>query len=331
MNRFNLILSALFAAQIVLTASLYFSSHAGSDLREQKALLEAPIDSINRITVEDADGNRSVLTKTDGKWLLTDYYQLPANQNSVSNMLSLLQKSQTRWPVATTSSARQRFKLAEDTFNKKIVIAGRADSEQTLYLGTSPGFRQLHVRRATEDEVYTAKLNNHDFPVKHTDLLDKTLLQPEGEIDLVKGPDFEFRKQENNWTPVDPEGKANDEALQQFSNTLARLLVQGVEKKPGDIKEAYELHIRADQKDYRYRLYTQDEKHFIYRDDQENLVFSINQSDYERITGHKANTLVLQEPDKEENMLSEENGAAPSEDMTVSPSQQDTKSDQNSS
>ena len=331
MNRFNLILSILFAVQIGVTASLYFSSHAGSDPRQQKALLEASIDTLDRITIEDADGNRSVLTKTDGKWLLTDYHQLPANQNNVSNMLSLLQKSQTRWPVATTASARQRFKLAEDAFNKKIVIGGGADNEQTLYLGTSPGFRQLHVRRAAEDEVYTVKLNSHDFPVKNTDLLDKTLLQPEGEIDLVKGPYFEFSKQENNLTPVDLEGNTNDEALKQLSNTLARLLIQGAEKKPGNVKETFELQVRAAQKDYRYRFYTLDEKHFINRDDQENLVFSISQSDYDRITGHKANTLVLQEPDKEENRLSEENGAEPSEEMTESSSQQETKSDQNSS
>lgn len=330
MNRFNLILVSVLAIQLVLTASVYLSTQSSTHLPQQKALLEASMDTIDRITIDDAQDNRSVLTKVDGQWQLAEYHQLPANQNSVNNMLSLLQKTNTGWPVATTSSSRKRFKLADEEFNKKIVISSGSDYEQILYLGTSPGFRQLHVRRSAEDEVYAVKLNSHDFPVKNSDLIDNTLLQLSAEIDMIKGENFKFNKQEGSWTTVNLEAKANEKAIKKLSSTLSGLIVLGAEKIPEEITDQHELSIASGEKNYNYRIFKQGDQRLVHRNDHE-LAFIITKPDYDSITTQNAQTLVIQEQVDDDNLLGEENKSKPSGEMTESSSQQKPEDDQNKS
>lgn len=289
------------------------------------------MDTIDRITIDDAQDNRSsVLTKVDGQWQLAEYHQLPANQNSVNNMLSLLQKTNTGWPVATTSSSRKRFKLADDEFNKKIVFSSGPDNNQTLYLGTSPGFRQLHVRRSAEDEVYAVKLNAHDFPSKSSDLLDNNLLRLTGNIDMIKGEDFTLSKQEDSWSPENLEGKANEEEIKTLSTTLANLVILGAEKIPEEITDQHELSIASGEQNYNYRLFKQGDQHLVHRDDHE-LAFIISKSDYDKISAQSAQTLVMLEKAEDNKKISEEKLSDPSGEMTESSSPQEPEDHQDKS
>jgi len=290
MNRFNQILIAALVVQIVLAGGIYFGSRTPSAEQTQMALLSADKSRINRITIDEGDDRQTVLSKVDGTWQLPGYHQLPANQSKVDELIARLETTNSGWPVATTESSRHRFKVGDEDFQKKVILSNGDDALLTLYLGTSPGFRQLHIRKAGEDEVYAVKLNSYDFPSQNADWLDKTLLQPEGDIAGLKGPDFSLDKQNDSWQLAEGTGEVIKEEINKITGTLKRLTVQGVEDKPVD-KSSYELSVTAAGNTHLYRFFKEGSDHYLSRDDYAE-VFKINKSDYEQITGLSATQLV---------------------------------------
>ena len=297
MNRFNQILIAALLVQAIIAGGIFFGNQPPAAEQLRTALLSADKNEVDRITIDEGDGKQTVLTKADGIWLLPDYHQLPADNSKVDGILARLEATSSGWPVATTASGRDRFKVADDSFQKKVTLSKGDDDLQTLYLGTSPGFRQLHIRRSGEDQVYAVKLNSYDFPSQHSSWLDKTLLQPEADIVSLKGPDFAFNRLGDDWQLIEGEGEAVNDEVDKLIRTLTRLSVHGVEDVSVDDSE-YELSISAAGDSYIYRFYKEGSNHYISRDDF-NEVFRINQSDYENITGLSATQLVKQADDEE--------------------------------
>lgn len=321
MNRFNQILGAALAVQVVIAGGLYFGSQPPAADQVQMALLNTEQSQIDRITIDEGDAKQTVISKVDGQWQLPDYHQLPANQGKVSDILTTLETTKSGWPVATTESSRERFEVADDNFQKKVVLSQGGNEIQTLYLGTSPGFRQLHVRRAGEDEVYAVKLNSYDFPSQQTNWLDKTLLQPKGDIASLKGADFSFNKQGDDWQLTEGEGKPVKAEIEKITSTLARLNIQSAEEKSVDQID-YELTVKAAGDALNYRFFKEGSDHFVSRDDY-SQAFKINKSDYEKITGQTAKQLVKHIDVGEENTVADSVPNESAKNLTTSDNEQE--------
>jgi len=303
MNRFNQVLGAALAVQVVIAGGLYFGGQPPATDQVQMALLNTEQSLINHIAIDEGDAKQTVLSKVDGKWQLPDYHQLPANQSKVLDILNTLETTKIGWPVATTESSRERFEVSDEGFQKKVVLSQGDKEIQTLFLGTSPGFRQLHIRRSGEDEVYAVKLNSYDFPSQNTNWLDKTLLQPKGDIASLKGVDFAFNKQGNDWQLSTGEGEPIKEEIENLTSTLARLNIQSAAEKLADQID-YELMVKAAGDTLNYRFFKDGSDHFISRDDY-SLAFKINKSDYEKITGQTAIQLVKKIIAEEQSSIAE--------------------------
>ena len=65
------------------------------------------------------------------------------------------------------------------------VAASFGEVVADVYLGTSPGYQQVHARRADDEAVYSVGIANYQVPPEADDWLDKTLLQPRGDIASV--------------------------------------------------------------------------------------------------------------------------------------------------
>jgi len=290
MNRFNQVLGVALAVQVVIASGLYFGSQPPAADQVQMTLLNTEKGQIDRIRIDDGDGKQITLSKVDGKWKLPEYHQLPANQNKVADILNTLETTKTDWPVATTESSRERFEVTDGNFQKRVVLSQGDKEVQTLYLGTSPGFRQLHVRRSGENEVYAVKLNSYDFPSQNTTWLDKTLLQTKGDIASLKGADYTLTKQGDEWQVSDGDGDPVEAEIQKITSTLARLNIQGAVDRSVDQID-YELTVKAAGDTLNYRFFKDGSDHFVSRDDY-SQAFKINKSDYEKITAQTATRLV---------------------------------------
>ncbi len=94
--------------------------------------------------------------RQDGKWLVDREHKYPADPGKVENFIGKLLKLKSNRLVTTTAASHVRLKVADQVFNKKVTIAA-GDRHITLFFGTSPTNKTLHVRLDKENEVYLAR------------------------------------------------------------------------------------------------------------------------------------------------------------------------------
>lgn len=290
MNRLNQILVAVLAVQIVAAGGIYYASKPMASAEVQTALLDFDRQKVSRVTIVGEDGKQAVLSKSGDSWQLPDYHQLPADAEKLQRVLDALNTTRSGWPVANTSDGRERFKVADDDFHKKVVLGTDEKTLKTLYIGTSPGYRQLYVRRAGEDEVYEVKLDNYEISPRNSDWMQATLLRPAGKITALRGPGYELNQADGKWQVASGTGEAVTDEIGKLTGVLTRLRVIAAADKPAADPE-YLLKVDAGDKRYTYRFFKDGDKRYVTRDDYD-LAFEINQPDYDRVIGATASKLV---------------------------------------
>jgi hypothetical protein len=214
--------------------------------------------------------------------------------------LNTLAATKSGWAVANTSSSQDRFEVSEDKFQKHIMLSSGADKALNLFLGTSPGFRQLHVRKQGEDGIYSVKLNSYDFPVKAESWLDTTLLQPVAEVTQLTAPDFSFTKSEEGWQFEGREGRVDKDEADKLVRAVSRLSVlSAAEKGMNSMDAGKSLTVVSGENTLKYEFHEKDDTYFVGRQDYPRL-FRISKQDYEAITGVVPDDLLVKgDPDEE--------------------------------
>ena len=197
------LLTALFAAQVALAVGLTFTGHSLSAAQDNKPLLALTAGTVDHVTIDGPDKAHVVLTKVDGHWQLPDVGGFPADAARVKRLLDQIVALKPGEPVATTSSARTRFKVGEKTFERRVVLAAGDKALGTLYLGTSPAMRQVHARVNGQDDIYAVKLETYAVPVKAKAWEDHAILQiPQHDIAGIDVDGLQLRR-------VQASGEAN--------------------------------------------------------------------------------------------------------------------------
>lgn len=300
MNRTNKLLALVLATQISLGAGFYLVSHSSTADVSQGLLLNADTQSISNITVEDSDGVKLSIEKDGDRWVIPEYHKLPASDSKVSGLLNTLATTRTGWAVASTSSSQDRFEVSAKKFQKHLTLSRGDDSALDLFLGTSPGFRQLHVRRQGDDDIYSVKLNSYDFPVKAESWMDKTLLQPAGEITHLTTPEFSLTKIDGGWQFEGSEEKVDKGEVEKLVRAVSRLSVLSAEEKETDTMDTGRpLTVDAGETALEYVFFQKDDTYFVGRHDYPQL-FRVSKKDYEAITEIAiADLLVKAEPEED--------------------------------
>ena len=180
------ILAVLLVAQLVLAVGMSFTGPSLTAQRPDTPLLALGDRSVDRLTLEGADNQQIVLTRQGEDWVLPETGNFPADSAKVDHLLEELKGLKRGLPVATTAGAMQRFKVSDDAFERRVLLAQGDDTLATLYLGTSPGMRQVHARTADDEAVYVTKFGLYDAPLKPEDWENKSVLQiPSDEIEQV--------------------------------------------------------------------------------------------------------------------------------------------------
>jgi len=240
MKRITRNLAILLAAQLGLALLLALSAGDFGATQAGRPLLSFEADEIQRIRIRALAQEPVMLQRRDQDWLLPDYYEVPASKAKVQEFLAQLAGLEKRLPLATSTAAQQRFKVADDAFERVIELYGDGDEPVAkLYLGDSPGFRRVYARAGDEDTVFELAYGVHQASAKPDDWADRNLLRlPEDELTRVELPDVTLARVEDAWQVADPaEGEqSNDQeirsALQRLSG-LGFLSIQGTEPPTG--------------------------------------------------------------------------------------------------
>jgi hypothetical protein len=209
MTKWITILGGLLVLQLAVAVGLNVSKQDYRAFEPEDKLLSFDAETMDGIRIDGDADTHVVLHKQDSQWRLPGLHDFPADQGNVKHLLERLAQLKKGWPVATTPGAAKRFKVAETSFERKLTLSHHEKALATLYVGTSPGFRKVHVRLPNENDVYAVEFNTYEVGVKPEDWIDKAILtHPAHDIQRVELPGFTLQQQDDKLEVV---GLAEDE------------------------------------------------------------------------------------------------------------------------
>jgi hypothetical protein len=230
MKKWISILSVLLIVQLAVAVAVNISVEDYGAFEAKEKLLAWGDKQVDGLYIQDGE-NSVLISRRDGEWVLPESGDFPAQEQAVKELLDKLAALEKGWPVATTSGAARRFRVHHDEFERKLTLKSGDEELASLYLGTSPGFRKVHVRPAGEDAVYAVGLNTWEANAAADDWIDdQVVVLDEKELTRVEMSDFSLQREGEALELTDlGEGEETDEEeAAKLVRALTGLRIQSV-------------------------------------------------------------------------------------------------------
>nr|MBS0019665.1 DUF4340 domain-containing protein [Gammaproteobacteria bacterium] len=256
MQRWIPVLAIVLGLQLALAVVLGVSGDRLTAQQPDTPLVQAELKTADRLLIEgphpgDPPSDQAAektapvaLSKQDGGWILPSYADAPADAARVQGVLDKLADTKRGYAVATTAGALKRFKVADDAFERRVVVSHGDEILATIYLGSSPGLRKTHARTAADEAVYAVELTAYELPSQADEWLDKGLLKADTEalgaiemtwrgqsgLRLIRHDEGADDPQKDGWRAEGlPEGEQlNAEQARVLARAITELRVDGV-------------------------------------------------------------------------------------------------------
>jgi hypothetical protein len=244
-------LGALLALQLLLALGLDLGGKDMTPAASQGPLLALDPEKVTEIRIQSAEGEPMLVKKTKKGWIIPSLGELPAAEHKVTGLLTKLEGLQKGLPVATSEQALKRFKVADQAFERKLTLEQGGSAPAILYLGDSPGFRQLFARADGDGAVYDVELGLFDVPDKADNWSDRTLLHLDAEkIRKLTLAGLTLERKDDSWHLADlaEDEEQDDQAIEDKVRALASIDFLGVlkdEKEPAVSKDASPVEMEA--------------------------------------------------------------------------------------
>ena len=173
-------LGLLLLAQVVLAVVLLAWQGRGATA-DPKPLLSFDEKSVDRLIIEGPENaNVELQRKGSGdaaQWVVTGAGDFPADSARIQQVLSRLKGLEVIAPLATSSAAAERFKVSDDSFERRIQAVAGGKAVATLLLGNSQGLRQTSARKGGDDGVYAVDWATYEVATRNEDWIEKGLLR----------------------------------------------------------------------------------------------------------------------------------------------------------
>lgn len=276
--------------QVFLVIGIYAYHQNSQQSTSAQPLLDFDKSSVDKMVIRDANNSVS-LQKSGSEWNLPDFKQLPIEQSKLDDLFDKLNGTKLTWPVASTSSSHERFEVTENKFQRRIAFYQGDKQLGEFLLGTTPGFKKIHLRRVGENDVYAVTLNQFDFSVDASDWLNKTLIDVKN-VESLTGADYQLQKNGEQWSLVgDDVAKVNASKADEITKIFTNVEILGLPKDTPQ-GEAKSFKVKADGSEWEYTFIKTADAHYIKRNDKD-AFFKIGQSDYEKLVNITKAQLVL--------------------------------------
>lgn len=258
-------LAALLAVQLVAALALGLGGRGALvPAAADTSLLTFDPKSVQSVRIDgkgDTGETAVVLTRGPQGWVLADLGDFPAEGTKVDELLKKLADLKRPMPVATSEESLKRHKVADDGYERRVVLESEGKPVATLLLGDSPGPRRQLARPAGDPAVYDLDLALYDVGNRPDDWLAKDRLRVDQEsIEGIAAKDWELAKGKDGWRFVGADaGKGPDSAA--VINLLGRIAnlgyrgVLGTQDKPEYNQSAPTMELRLKLKNGDTRTY----------------------------------------------------------------------------
>ena len=289
-------LTILFIAQVLLILGVFAYQENSRVQVDAQPLLGIKSADIDRMVIQDAN-NKVTLQKTGSQWQLPELHQLPVDKQKLEEILQKLDGTKLTWPVTTTASSHERFEVAGTKFQRRIELFQGDTKKADLWLGSTPGFKKIHLRREGEDQVYTVELTAFEFATASNDWLQSDLLAVK-DVNSIKAADYELQKIGDAWKFVAATQGANTEKVDaskvtELVNALSNLQVQEVVTQVPQ-GETTKVSAKSAAGEFHYEFTKAGSNYFVKRSDR-NLHFKLSQLGFERIANVNKVSLLASE------------------------------------
>lgn len=185
MNNLNKGLLGALAVQVILLAGLNLAKNPQGRLALPEPVvlvdgLEAEKVTEVQILGPSKDGEKQesvrLVRKGDG-WVIGGADDFPAKGEEVKRLLGTLTGLTSRNLVLEGRTFHGKLEVGEEAYRRKIVLTSGSETT-TLFLGTSPSFKSLHVRRGGDDAVYLVdSLSESDAGARAWNWVDRSYLR----------------------------------------------------------------------------------------------------------------------------------------------------------
>lgn len=169
------ILVVLLVLQLIFTGFAYVENQQMTASATDGKLLKFTPAQVDQLVIRGPDKHQVIISRQHDKWHLADGF--PADAAKISHLISQLHTLKRGLPVATSASAKKRFKVADDDFTHQLVLKHGNSVVASLYLGTGAGARRSYGRVAGAAAIYSVGLGGYDVPAQQSPWQDKTILQ----------------------------------------------------------------------------------------------------------------------------------------------------------
>lgn len=205
LNRINRWLLAALALQLLVWVAVLGQRWLGAQGPNSEPLLPLAIKDVTELRLDDHSGSEAThltLTRADAGWQFAlNGRVLPVANTQIDTLLQQLSDIQLTWPVTQSGAAAERFETAEDNYRRQLTLVSDDDA-YSLYFGTSPGYQQVHGRRADDKAVYALDFDASQLSTDANHWLDKTLLQVDTEsLSEVQLDGVTVQRSDDGWQP----------------------------------------------------------------------------------------------------------------------------------
>ena len=161
MSRLNQILLVLLAVQAVGLVIGRAATHQPVAQRtvtmfpgfEAEKVTSIEVIGAPKVKDDDPPQNRVTLAKNGLEWGIANADNFPVDKTKVDELLEKIGKLKSRNQVLDSSTYHEKLEVSADKFQRKLTVTA-GDKKTVLYVGTSPRFKNVHVRLDGEDAVY---------------------------------------------------------------------------------------------------------------------------------------------------------------------------------
>ncbi|MFQ5774376.1 MAG: DUF4340 domain-containing protein [Kiloniellaceae bacterium] len=187
MKRTPIILAAILVLQVAGAVALGVMGPDYGAYEANEPLVAFDADRVDEVAIDASEGESVVLRRQEDGWILPGLHDFPADTEKVADLLKRLQDLKKGLPVAVTGAAVTRFKVTEESHERRIALRAGGDALGEVLFGTSPSFRQVHVRTPDDDAVYSVSFATYEAGTRPEDWMDRDFLEiPEDEIARIE-------------------------------------------------------------------------------------------------------------------------------------------------
>ena len=156
LTKFHKVLLALLVVQIAIAAFVLSGRDESVAIKEQPVLASFDGAKVTRVQIFDGAAPTKLavdLVKHDATWSVATGFDYPVEASKVIDALAPLAKMAAAEPLATQSARHKQLKVADDDFERKLVITMNG-KDLTLFVGGAAGGRRTAVRLGGEARVW---------------------------------------------------------------------------------------------------------------------------------------------------------------------------------